>query len=460
VAAASLEEALRKPTGLGAKFLLLALTVLYLFSLEYVYLNLIAPRYEYMGLRSGHLTLTEYAISFLLSVSTAFFVPTTVKRPASGLLIFLYFTVVLPTFLFPFHLAPDNAPSPTPMMFAQAVGFVLAALIARAKPITFRPFKPGRTVAFTLLIATGILTLVLRLIVFREIEFDLNLYEVYSRRLEGRTLTGERNFVAYALNVGTSGVGLLMVGIGISKRYYGLFIFGIVLYFIAFLTVGNKDAIFIPLLIVTTVLMLRFLPRQFVPAIILALIALCWASVLEVRYRETYELSAVVIRRQLIFPAAGTYSYWQYFSSNPLYYWSDSFLRWIVPCPYPVSKSFWMGQMAGSSTLSANVNIWGSAFADAGYLGMALVSVALGYMCRILDGLTMKHGVLIGLLVAFGLAAKFSNTSFERVTVTHGGIAIFFFLYLLQPITKRTLQAAPGPIPEGPPALVPPQFRS
>jgi hypothetical protein len=44
--------------------------------------------------------------------------------------------------------------------------------------------------------------------------------------------------------------------------------------------------------------------------------------------------------------------------------------------------------------------------------------------------------------------------------VTHGGIAIFFFLYLLQPITKRTLQAAPGPIPEGPPALVPPQFRS
>jgi hypothetical protein len=423
--------------SLKDSILIAILSVIYVLSLEYIYLEIISPRYLYMGLRSGYPERYEYVIAIALTVLCSFFVPTTVQRPSASILIFLFLTVVAPSMLFPFHLVKFIDNGPLPLILAVAGCFILLGVMCQMKPISFPPMVSGRNLAISFLVVTGLLTIGLRFYLFRDIELDLNIYDVYYRRLAGREITGFRSFYAYALNLGTSGVGLLMVAIGLTKRLYSLFMLGLTVYFIAFLTVGNKDAIFTPLLVIVAIFMLRIKPSWFVTGIFVSLILLCWVGVLEVKYRGTYEVSSVVIRRQLIFPAAGNVSYWQYFSENPFYYWSDSFLRYFIKSPYPTGKAMWMGRMAGHINLSANANLWASAYADAGYFGMVLITVVMGYLCRILDGFSTRLGVPILMLVGLGLSAKLSNTALERVMVTHGGFAIFFFLYLLQPLENK-----------------------
>ncbi|HMO15176.1 MAG TPA: hypothetical protein PKD64_17585 [Pirellulaceae bacterium] len=431
-----MSKAKKELPSLALRLAIIIFSLIYLFSLEYIYLEIISRKYLYMGLRSSNIANSDYLFAVVMVILTSAFMPPTMRRPSTAILIFMYGTVVLPTMIFPCHLLGTQ---PYQLVLSIAGCFILLCLICGRKPIVLPAMDFGPSMALTLLVLIGFITLALRFYFFPDIELDFNLYDVYHRRLQGREITGTRNINAYALNLGTSGVGLLLIAVGITKRIYALFFLGVFIYFVAYLTVGNKDSIFVPILLIFAVIFLKYQRRVFVPSIFVALILLIWLGIVEWHYRKTFEIASLLVRRQLVFPSVGNLSYFQFFSVNPLYYWSDSFLRFFIDCPYPEGKAFLMGRMAGSTTLSANTNIWASAFADAGYLGMILVTVVVGYIARILDGFATRLGLPIVALVAFGIAAKMSNTGLERVMFTHGALPVIVFLYLLQPLDRHSL---------------------
>lgn len=409
-------------------------TVAYLATLVYTYESIISSRYAYMGLRLGYYSWQEYWLGMGLAVLCCLFAPISFRRASTGLILYMMYLVVIPTCIIPFHLTRSINGKPWALILAIVFNFILLSLLCRLKPITLTPMVRGTAYAMVLLVIGGLVTVLLRFYVFSDIQLNLDLYDVYDRRYQARQASASQSLINYALNIGSSGIGLIMIAYGVSKQRYWMISFGLVLFFLTFLTIGLKGAFFRPLLVILTLIAVKLFPRYFLFMFPLGLTALCWLSIWEVEQYDTYTLSGMFVRRQLIFPAAGNTSYWLYFSNNPLYWWSDSVLRWFVRSPYPVSKSFWMGLMAGNPNLSANTNIWATAFADGGYFGMVLITIAVSFVCRLLDGFGKSLGVVFVTLIGVGIATKYSHTGFERVMISHGGLAVLVFLYLMQPI--------------------------
>ena len=428
----------RKSSGLHQKETLLLRIVfvlasmLYAFVLEFVYREVVAPRYAYAGLYGTELTWWQHVFSFAVVGITAWFLPIKML-PSSVLSAILFIHLVIPVSFLSFHLRGLTELEAIALPVAIAANMILLAVILRAaKPITFRPIPYGGRIAVFSLLFVGLATIGLRLTMFGDIEFNFDLFDVYERRIAARSIVGTRNISAYLISIGTTGVGLLMIVIGGVKGKHWLWVLGVIIYLLAFLTVGSKAALFMPITLFAGMFMMKYMAKYFLQILMLGLSLICFAAWLEPLTVDSYYVSGVFVRRELSVPSAATVGYYNFFSENPKYYYSDSVLRFFLDSPYGVSKSFLIGSIAGNKHTNANANIWASGFADVGYFGMVIATVVVSFVGRILDGFSYRIGYSIPALAAVALGFQLSQSPVERALVGHGGLALLLFLFLLQ----------------------------
>ena len=419
--------------------------IAYAVILEHTYTSIVSPRYAYYGMRSIDLNYTQYAFMILMVGVCSLFLSVRELRPSSMLKFGLYVNVIIPLSFVCFHLSSRSGYGALELPLAVAANFaVLCLLMDRQRPFVVPAIPLGPVLAMTALVGVALLTMAMRIYFYDTWEIDFNLYNVYERRLASRGVFEQRSLQAYLIKIGTSAVGLAMIVIGAVRRQYVLWLIGITLYLIAFITIGSKAALFLPVVIMGSVVLLKRFGARAQVIMLLALGLFSVLAILEEEYSDTFVLSGMFVRRQMVVPGAITVGYFDFFSENSKYYWSDSVLRWFVDSPYSVSKSFLIGYVStGRPETNANANIWASGFADAGYLGMFIATVLASFVGRALDGTSIKLGLGIPSLAAIAVSFQFSQSPIERCLVGHGVLALLVFLYMLQPAVAHRFARVP-----------------
>ncbi len=155
-------------------------------------------------------------------------------------------------------------------------------------------------------------------------------------------------------------------------------------------------------------------------------------------------LGDAILRRTIFTPALLNGYYVDFFSHNPMFYWSNSKITLgLIPQPYNISPPYVIGGFVFNDfTLSANTGLVGSGFSNAGVVGVLIYSVSVGVILAYLNFCDNEPSGSI-MCTFFGMLfhAIFRDTDIVTVLLNHG-LLIFLGLVLLvsrHPYRRRSL---------------------
>jgi hypothetical protein len=227
---------------------------------------------------------------------------------------------------------------------------------------------------------------------------------------------------------------LLIFGL-VYKRYL-LVVCGAFCLVLIYLLTAYKTAIF--MIVFLPVLMLFFYRKRNFLALLFVFITsiAILASILSFCFDSTFLLN-FFIRRVLLDSGIEQAWYWKFFSQNQLAYLSESVFKWFIRYPYEHSIPYEVQYFITGAYGDADANVFASAYANFGLLGMPLVSILLAIFLWFYDSVTKNIDRKISLTAVVWLAFLFSNSDFLVVLNTHGALLWLILLYLISPIAKK-----------------------
>ncbi|MDC1143554.1 hypothetical protein OAT22_00695 [Porticoccaceae bacterium] len=146
--------------------------------------------------------------------------------------------------------------------------------------------------------------------------------------------------------------------------------------------------------------------------------------------------SSFVVRRALFIPSSFTFSYFEFFGSNPKVFWSNSLLSGFLDYPYGQDQSMALviGGGIGYPDQNANNGFISAGFAHAGFFSIFLYSIVIGLILRFLNHVTENLLPLwFGLsLCVLPLASLLLSSDLLVVLLTHGFIIALLIITLVR----------------------------
>lgn len=317
-----------------------------------------------------------------------------------------------------------------PFACAVAIAFTATALVAAAGKTVRLPTAPA--VASIAVMALVFVTLyVFGMLIahggLSRLNFDLNL--VYQVREEFLEDAGP--FAGYLIPWQGYVINPAIIVLGIKRRSVLLIGGGVILQSMLFAMTGFRAFLFIPLL------MLAFYMigarRQIVAyAVAGALGIAAIAGVLYVILGDPL-IPSIMIYRVLVIPAEIHFWYYDYFGAqaHPLAQLSESIFSAFVHSPYPMPIADVIGWQYLGSAASANVGVFGDAFANFGFLGCALFAILFGLVLKAIDTAALKTDPRVSAALIGAPAFQLVNSGLLTTLATHGLALTILALWLL-----------------------------
>lgn len=147
------------------------------------------------------------------------------------------------------------------------------------------------------------------------------------------------------------------------------------------------------------------------------------------------EISSIFIRRTLFIPASAGFGYYQFFSTHPHVYLSDSKLVFgLIEYPYKIAPQLMLGELSGHRDVSANTGWLGTAYMHFGAFGMFFFGAVVGYLLRLLDSIVYsKDKSLAASIFTVPFSTVFTSSDIPTAFLTHGMLFAFFLLWIYKP---------------------------
>ena len=145
------------------------------------------------------------------------------------------------------------------------------------------------------------------------------------------------------------------------------------------------------------------------------------------------------IRRAFFVPAKLTFDYYDFFSSNPLVYWSSSITSSFIDYPYSTNTALLMGEYLGDSTTSANNSFLSTGYMHAGVPGMIFYGLFVGFLFRLVDALAkcrLPVWVSVSVII-IPSQALLTSSDLPTALLTQGFGISLFLLFLLRTLSKK-----------------------
>ena len=413
------------------RLLVVSVSLVYAILLHWSYVHVETVLCEELSVRP--LLLSYEAVGCALAVLPALWLRIAAARPSDVCCWMFYLIVYVPTTFLPWHVC-DMEPAQ-----ALVLPLVLLALLAllcvsgNMRPLTFRlPDANRRGVECAIFIATLVLIgLVVYLSGGVRLNFDLN--QVYERRESSQDVAGAGSILAYAVCFLSGCFAPLSMCLGLLRRSFWFVLAGIAGHLAVFMFVGAKGALFAPFFILAVATCLKYARDLFGLCAVAGCAILVVAGDLQYLSTEHYEISVLLVRRELVVPGYLTTCYWDFFSQHPLALYTDRFLRFFLQPRYDLSTSCLIGETYFfSDTNSANGGVWASAFANTGYAGMLLTTVALGWLLRLLNHLASRGYEDLVLFMAAVFGTVWSSGALETSLLSNGILPAMILLAFLR----------------------------
>lgn len=350
-------------------------------------------------------------------------------RPSNIFVNFSLTLIIIPTLVL--HAAADLEIG---FYFLNVSAFMIVACMTKLRPIYFSRITglaPNTVLLCLILILSGFLASIIAFGGLSFLSFDIT--AVYDIRGDA-----ERNLpslYAYLNSIITKAVIPYAIILAIYHRMWLLVAAIATLSVFLFAVTAHRAPIFFPFVVLFVYF--SYSERVFMIRLASALVALSTATSILVSLYVNYGFSlglwfgAIIGNRAMLLPSLINYSYYDFFLSNPSYYWSDSKITmglldrfYEAPAPSVIGLNYF-----GREGVFANTGWIGSGMAQAGPLGVILYSFCLGSVFLIMDGYQRKFGSRF-VVSAFCIPALFMITSADFVVMflTHGLIVSFILV--------------------------------
>lgn len=107
-------------------------------------------------------------------------------------------------------------------------------------------------------------------------------------------------------------------------------------------------------------------------------------------------------------------------------------MRWLYSSPYDLPMARLIGATYfHSDQNNANANVWASGFGHAGFIGMTVSTIILGFIFRVIDGFARTVDFRVVSLMICLFAISWSNGAIETSLLTYGVLPSILLLHLL-----------------------------
>ena len=423
----------------------------FLAELIWCYENLISPIFSYLGLVNQRSSMGPVIAGGVLVIALSLILPVHCRRASDYGVWVLYLGVVVPVSVIPFYLGLMSDGQVFHMQALIVAGFICLELFRRRPPLVLPDIPESRC-----LVRIGVPVLVLAVvtIVFGMQGFKVDMSigsDMYVRRVEARSLLPAGSFLAYARSMAAkSGVPILAALTVIHRRFiYILVIAFSILGLISF--DGQKAFLYGPVLCLLFGWVAKHHAyRAFNGSFLVAAAAgLAGLSIAEYLILGTPFLAWEFIRRLFVIPAQLTVYHFDFFRNHPLAWMTDGIIGTLnLARPIynlPVSQVIGLNYFANPD-MSANVNLWGSAYANFGSAGVLITSAAAGFLLRVIDSIVAQRPTrdrfIAGVIVTFMTCFTWTEGSFQTSLLTDGVLLSVLLLAIFpsgEQITKNTV---------------------
>ena len=403
--------------------------------LNWSYVHITSPIYDYYGfVYRGPRPIAVGISTFLLSIVPALWLPVHLKRPSSLILWLLYLMVYVPSTIVPFYAL--DVPSTDLLVYVSALLASHAALSMthRLRYLEIRPIAVPKLLFWSAIAAFSGLLYGYMYLVF---DFSLqigSLIDVYDTRFAYRDSVEQAGGpLGYAVTWQAKVLNPLMMGYGLVKRRISLVALGVMGQIIIFSFTGLKGVIFSGLFLTALLIVAARNGRYFGVAMMTGAISLVLVTaVLYVAFGLEVP-SKLIVNRVFLLPGLLTGQYFEFFSSHEQAHLGHSILSSFVEYPYSLEPPRLIGSIYfRDAAINANANAWADGFANFGFLGIAIVTLALGAFIWIFDSLARRHDLRLALLLIGGHAFTLANTALLTTLLTHGMLLTLVIMYVVQ----------------------------
>lgn len=355
------------------------------------------------------------------------------SRPSNVCLWLLYLTVYLPTTFLCYHVS--SRPPEDAIVFSMALlaMMLIVGIFSRMRPLPLTRLQIDQTKLHVFLLATTLGLIVLLSVTSGGLRLNFSLQDVYQRRETSVDVSGQGTLLSYAISSLAGCFAPVSLAIGFSRKDISLVCVGLLGTMSVFFFDGSKAVFFSPILLLAMMVSLWYAARHFALVFVAGAIAVVVLAVCQYTFTGSYELSAYLVRRQFIVPGVLSACYWDFFSVNPHVYYADRFMSFLLVSPYNLSTSRLIGDTyLFSDANSANANVWASAYANAGYVGMTVTTIVLGAVFRFLDSVASQGDAKVACLMAAMFGIVWSNGALETSMLSNGVFLALVVLYVLR----------------------------
>lgn len=408
----------------------LILVVISKLFLEYLYIFLVHPVFEYAGF-GLEFNLAKYVFSWVVYLGAYLVLHKKRYLNISEIYFFVFILWYLPNTVF-YGLASQN----TMHFIALSVPFVLIVLLTTQKSM----FKTIPTFPKSKLL---ILFLSLFVVVLVIINYYLttggrmvwSFYEVYNFRGEFGESSGSGIF-GYLNSWAAKIFSVVLLSWAIYKKKYLYIAFSIALIILLFALSGHKGAL-------TGVVLAGFFCFLFklrcnkYNFLLLGFLGLM-GVVLFLHILEIPIISSLIVRRLLMVPAHLNFVYLEFFSHNEFVYWANSVLKSVVNNPYNSGIAQTIGAYLGNSDMAANTGFLASGFANAGYLGIVVYTLMAIILFNIINQLSRNNDKYFVMTIMFPvILTLFKSSDLLTTLFTHGLLIAIITLWMFNNKTYK-----------------------
>lgn len=406
---------------------------------NWTYIHIISDPFAYLGYVYDPPAFPYIALAFFLAVLPATWLPTAMSRPSQVIYWILYLLVIVPGVLVPLYtLRLEPRTILTFGCYLSGAFFLLGRIYSIPLARVRRLSIPG-VVYWPSLAAFG---LVLYFIIGQHFGLGVNIQsviDVYDVREDFKGVIGQAPLVSYSVNWLGNVINPLLIARGMITRNALAVVSGIVGQLVLFTITGFKSVFFSALLVAALLWAIRRGGRSFGIRILFGLSGLMALSPLVDNLIDRDFFVFIFIRRLLATPGLVTGYYFEYFSRHEFALLAHS-INVFADYPYALDPPALIAlRYFGSSSISANGNLWADAFANFGVPGIFLFTALLGTILWLFDSITRMMDMRIAALLLGIPAFTLANSALLTSLLNHGiGLAIVA-IYLIPPITDRRL---------------------
>lgn len=433
-----------KSLAIQRRVLAIASSLLYAAALLFAYRTYLHPVWGYYGFAFSEPSAQTILISCVGVVITSSVLPTSLNRPSSVILLFLYAIVYIPSLVVTACLSDDSISKHSGILTSLTIAIAFSALFSRLRTSStqFSTGQPSRTLLLTLVTA-WILIVLLNVATYHSIMSFATIETMYEQREAGAS---KNALTAYAQSLFSSVFSPALFSIGLIYRNSIFVLMGIIGSLIVYSITAQKTILLLPVVIY---LFYRLQSSQvrLINNISTPLLILAFTTYISALFHESSVfaglLAAMLVFRTIAIPGLTFSQYHDFFVDHGFTWWSHvKGFSLLIPAPNALAQNdLWpaLGYLVGEHVygredLNANANLFsGDGVAAAGWLGVLVIGLVFSLWLRLLDQISSKWDARYASLAILPFAISLTNGHFFTSLLSFGGVAWLVLFFAFKP---------------------------